>query len=101
MLRISLTPVLRQPDRFEDVSQLVSQREDICSDLSHFQLRLFLRGGEATEAPLGILFLVDRFTEPILQAGDDVRGGLEVGEVVAKEKRLQPLQPALLCGVRE
>jgi len=88
MLRVSFVPVLCQSDRFEDVSKFVSQREDIRSDLGHLQLRLVLRIGEATEAPVSILLLIDRFAKSILQTGDDVRGGLEVGEVVTEEKSL-------------
>ena len=50
---------------------------------------------------MSILFLVDSFTKSTLQAGDDVCGGLEVGEVIAKEKSFQLLQPILMGGIRE
>ena len=101
VLRISFAPVLCQPDRFEDESQFISQCKDIRSDLGHLQLCLVLCSGKTTEAPLSVLFLIYRFAESILQTGDDFRRRLEVGEVVAEEKSLQPFQPTLLGGVRE
>lgn len=86
MFRIPFAPILGQPDRLENLRQFVSQSKDISSDFGHLQLRLIFRGGKTMKAPLSVLFLVNRFPESTLQAGDNVRRGLEVGKVVTEEQ---------------